>query len=230
MGFSTTVPLPIHPDRIIPDRYRNPISECDTSIRTPGYCVKTHDCFFTSMGLISKNAFNNVRHIYIYRNPEDSLVSFYHFHKRDHSLSAETKDGIDAFCLKRLKDWNTNIESYIRGKEAYSEKIFFLSYEKMLSEPFKILKDIFFWIAFPIKDVFIQNSILNMQFDNLRSMEEKKPKSNLGFFFRKGISGSGAQELKPSTRDYIYNETRANLQQANAFLNSQGSCPFKEVL
>jgi hypothetical protein len=65
MGISTASTLPVHPDKIIPDRYLNPISECDTSIKTPGYCVKTHDCYYTSMGLISKNGFNNVRHIYI---------------------------------------------------------------------------------------------------------------------------------------------------------------------
>lgn len=56
MGFNTTTKLPIHPDKIIPDRYCNMIAERDTSITTPGLFVKTHDSFEVALGLLASTA------------------------------------------------------------------------------------------------------------------------------------------------------------------------------
>jgi len=225
MGFNTTTKLPIHPDKIVPDIYCNMIDERDTSITTPGLFVKTHDSFDTALGLLITSAHREMRHIYIYRQPEDTLVSHYHFHRRYPHLISKTNGGIDAFCLACVDDWSFNVESYVKAKDMYSDCIFFVSYEYMLSNPGAMLMSMFSWLNIPVEDAMLQRAISNMSFNNLRANEEKNPIHKEEFFFRKGMSGSGRQELQASTLDTIITKTSELLRKAKTIVTEQGATP-----
>ena len=82
-GLETATELAVHPDEIIPDFYCEAIAKRNRAVPTPGLLVKTHDIFGQLQKQfgegVAQEPGGNCRHLYIYRTPEDSLVSFYHF-------------------------------------------------------------------------------------------------------------------------------------------------------
>lgn len=214
-GFATSTKLPTRIGKIIPDRYCDLIAECDTSIETPGLFVKTHDTFDKALSLLDSDARKNMKHVYIYRRPEDVLVSYYHFHRREPHLISRTGDGIDAFCMAHLAHWKTNIESYVKAYETYGDRIYMISYERMLSVPESVLLSLFSWLNIPVEAAIVNHAVSNMSFDNMRANENKPARGTNEYFFRKGKSGGGQQELRTSTLDMIAADTARILDRAD---------------
>ena len=221
MGLKTKTKLLIHPDQIIPDRYCNAIEDCDASVKTPGLFIKTHDDFETATELGSSATQVNISHVFIYRCPEDTLVSYYHFHRRYEHLKSKTIDGVDSFCLAELDRWCYNIQSYIQAKEKDNNRVFFVSYEYLLSGPESIFRSLLTWLNISIDDSILHRAIANMQFKNLRTFEEQDPQNNDVFFFRRGKSGGGREELQTSTIEEIGKKTSVLLLKANSILAEQ---------
>ncbi|MEE2643158.1 MAG: sulfotransferase domain-containing protein [Planctomycetota bacterium] len=202
-GLSTTTDLPTHPNRIIPDRYDNRISERDPAVSTPGLIVKTHDRFDVALNLLDQRAHQQMRHLYIYRRPEDCLVSYYHFHLRYKLLQEKAAKGVDAFVLEQIDDWIQHVESYVEGVDRYNGCVFFLSYEQLLADPMACLRPALSFLEVDVSSAALKTAIEHMAFENLRAREEKNPINAKEFFFRKGTTGSGSQELQASTLEAI---------------------------
>jgi len=118
-----------------------------------------------------------------------------------------------------------HIERYIKAKDTYSNNIFFVSYENMLSNPEAMLMSLFTWLNIPVEAGVLQRAISNMSFENLRANEEKNPSNKEEFFFRRGKSGAGREEFQTSTLNVISAKTSWVLQKANAILAEQGAAP-----
>ena len=214
MGIETTTILPVHPNKIIPDLYLNLIAECDLAIATPGLLVKTHETFARLKKFWRPSTFQKCKHLYIYRTPEDALVSFYHYQIRD-GLSNTVAEGIDAFCRSRLPEWEAHLSSYLRAAERDGE-VFFVAYEDLLEQPAAVLSDILVWLEVKHEDVMVQRAVANMKFDKLQAMDAKNPKNKEELFFRRGAAGSGTAELQPATLAEIRASTSHLIQQANS--------------
>jgi len=129
-GVKTTTELPVHPDKIVPDFYCNWIARRDGSVPSPAVLVKTHETFLQMQerfggALPPPDAgqgaaappFRGCKHVYLYRSPEDALVSLYHYHDHHESSRFKTAAGIDAFCRSNLPLWEENLASYLRAEE-----------------------------------------------------------------------------------------------------------------
>ena len=214
-GQPTSTELPIHPDKIIPDRYVNRIVDRDLSVTTSGVFVKTHDTFDDALTLLNQKAYASMRHLYIYRRPEDSLVSYYHFHLRYEHLQQHADKGVDAFVLEHINKWVDHVGSYVKGSEKYPGSVFFLSYERLLADPNACLVPALKFLDVQVQGNTLENAISHMAFENLRANEEKKPLNNDEFFFRKGTSGSGSEELQPKTVEAIASQASQLLEKAD---------------
>jgi hypothetical protein len=184
--------------------------------------VKTHDVFGALQGKFGHavaKANGNCRHLYIYRTPEDSLVSFYHLQLREKYVKGRAGLDIDGFCLDATDEWIAHVSSYLAAWKA-GATIFFTSYDQLLQDPGTVLVEMLDWLGVSHTPGAVCRAVENMRFGKLQALEardlaDKQP------VFRRGRTGSGSQELKAATVSEIRRRTDELLAQASECLARQ---------
>lgn len=230
-GVETSTQLPVHPDNLIAEFSTNCIAR--RLARCPAWAfetslafVKTHSCFERVEQIISSgetkdhSTARDARVVYVYRAPEDALVSLYHLRIRDSFSHSRAIHNLDDFCLVELDGWLKNITSYLRAADS-GFPVFFMNYEAMLEDPAATLGEMLRWLELPDETQMAQRAVNNMQFAKLQAMEIQANKSRAPghekkLFFRRGGPGSGQAELSQSTLDEIRRQTKACLDEANS--------------
>lgn len=234
-GVETATELPVHPDKIVPDFYCNWIARRDMTIPPPAVFVKTHETFqqlqerfggaLTRPGVGASApvpAFRACKHLYLYRSPEDALVSLFHLYDRQEESKAKTAAGIDAFCRDYLPKWRDNLDSYLRAADE-GFPVLFVPYELLLQYPAEILGNLLRWLGARHDGATVERAISNMQFSKLQAVETRRLFNEEAFFFRRGCKGSGRAELQESTMNLILEKTAHLMEQANARVLAQQS-------
>jgi hypothetical protein len=233
-GMETATELPVHPDKIVPDFYCNRIVWRDVRIPSIAALVKTHELFPRLQqrfggALPPQNGasaaappFCRCKHLYLYRCPEDALVSLFHFYDCQKHTRAETVAGIDAFCRTWLPVWEENLASYLRAADE-GFPVLFVPYELLLQYPTEILSNLLRWLGARHDGATVERAVNNMQFSKLQAMECRSLFNEEAVFFRRGCRGSGRLELQESTMDIIQEKTARLLEQANARVMIQQS-------
>jgi hypothetical protein len=213
-GIETTTELPVHPDRIIPDFYCNWMDRQDVAIPASGVYVKTHDLFAQTARRFSLPLLRNSRQVYLYRAPEDALVSLFHFYAKYKQLRNRTSAGIDAFCLAQLPAWEAHLADYLRAADE-GTAVFFLPYELLLQYPTEILSNLLRWLGNRHDGATVGRAVSNMQFNKLQAVEARSQFNEEVFFFRRGCKGSGAAELQAPTMTQIQERTAEIISHVN---------------
>jgi hypothetical protein len=234
-GVKTTTELPVHPDKIVPDFYCNWIARRNVTIPPPAVFVKTHETFQQLRGRFGGAltrpgagagapvpAFRGCKHLYLYRSPEDALVSLFHFYSRQRAMNAKTAAGIDAFCRDFLPVWMENLDSYLRAAEE-GFPVLFVPYDLLLQYPVEILGNLLRWLGARHDGATVERAVSNMQFSKLKAVESRRLVNEEAFFFRRGCKGSGREELQESTMSLILEETSDLMEQANVRVLAQQS-------
>jgi hypothetical protein len=222
-GVETATDLAVHPDEIIPDFYCEMVARRNTAVPTPGLLVKTHDLFghlkrrFDSP--VAQTPGGNWRHLYIYRTPEDALVSFYHLQLREKYVKSRAGLDIDTFCLDHLKGWVGHVSSYVAARRE-GATVFFASYDQLLQNPEAVLVEILGWLGVRHAPSAVIRAVQNMQFRNLQALEARNS-ADRPPVFRKGRNGSGSDELKAATVSEIRRQTNHLLVEADACVAGQ---------
>ena len=222
-GMETATELPVHPDKIIPDFYCHWIARRDVTIPTPGVFVKSHESFRqlqTRFGAMPH--FRACKHIYLYRSPEDALVSLFHYHDRQKHLKSKAAGGIDLFCRTWLPLWEENLGTYLAAAEE-GYPVLFVPYELLLQYPVEMLNNLLRWLGARHDGAIIERAISNMQFSKLQAAETRNSLTEEAFFFRKGCKGAGRVELQDATMTLIQDRTSKLMEQANARVMIQQS-------
>lgn len=227
-GVETATELAVHPDEIIPDFYCEMIGRRNTAVPTPGLLVKTHDLFGhlrQQFGdAVGQAPGGNCRHLYIFRTPEDALVSFYHLQKREKYVKTGAGLDIDGFCLKNYTQWIAHVSSYLEARER-STAIFFASYDQLLENPDAVLIEMLSWLGVRHTQGTVARAVQNMKFGNLRALEARDS-ADKPPVFRKGRVGSGSQELKPETVAEIRRHTEPLVALARNWVAGQQRRPI----
>jgi len=246
-GIETSTELPVQHNKIVPDIYCNWISPRNETAPDPGLFVKTHQVFDEleeglwgaprargSGGGAGAGMFHNCKFIYLYRSPDDALVSLYHYFARQKHLKAKTACGIDAFCLGRLGDWENNISSYLRAADE-GAAVLFVPYELLLQYPVEILSNLLHWLGLRHDPLEVQRAVSNMEFNKLQAVEARnliKEEAHPLFaswkidpfaYFRLGGKGSVQAELRASTVEQIQERTAGLVTRANSRVLGQQS-------
>lgn len=181
-------------DKLVPDIYDDLVSR---RILTSDevLAVKTHEPFLDNLSFLEPSNPGQVRFLYLYRSPEDALVSYYHFRLLTSPVVARWSD-IRSFARKEFPIWKKHVASYLEAADT-GAPVFFMSYERLLAEPEFAFGSILRWIGVPHAPDQVRHAVENVKFANLRALEENKRKGpqNGEFFFRRGSSGDGAAEL-----------------------------------
>lgn len=191
MGYESNTKLPFPVAALVPDMHQP--NESDVELSPLINLIKTH------------NEYNDQQNksIYLFRNPADSLVSYYYFHLRYPERKEMVSDGVDAFCLRQIEEWCRHIISYIEAKEKMKESIMFVSYENMHNGLYSILKRALNFINLPFDNDMIERAINHHTFKKHQKDEQLGTKY-LNKFFRKGQCGNGEQELSEDVVEIIH--------------------------
>lgn len=209
-GMKTDTTLPVHPDRLIPDLDRGDRLPAEHFSAETSRCIKTH--------LGWNDAFR--RAVVVFRQPADSLCSYYHFCVLCPQTRHLTADGIDAFCLAQLDDWSGHLRSYLAASQAKECRVLFLTYEQMKRFPSEALGAACDFVGLDVNQGHILRAVSNHVFE--RHTSQEKACSQTGEkFFRRGEIGSADDELQPSTRRTIRNRT------ASLVAAAEEACPMR---
>ncbi len=200
-------------------------AECDDP--DPGVFIKTHETFAQLQarfghahlrpgagGSSAAPPFRGCKHVYLYRSPEDALVSFFHFCDSQGQWTAKVTAGIDAFCLAHLPSWQESLAGYLRASDN-GFPVMFVPYDLLLQYPTEILSSLLRWLGARHDVPTVERAVSNMQFAKLQAMEARNPFTEEATFFRRGCKGTGRAELQPATMDAILGRTARLMEQAN---------------
>jgi hypothetical protein len=168
-------------------------------------------------------AFRNCKFIYLFRSPEDVLVSYFHLQRKvDYVPKAQA--AIDDYCRSQLPCWMDNLASYLKAADA-GVNVHFVSYEGMLKDPAGSLAGVLRALEIPHDARIVERAVQNMQFAKLRAREERDRPGISEYSLRRGGSGAALEELQPQTRSKIREATAQLLNRANERVARQGSFP-----
>jgi hypothetical protein len=212
-GMATDTELPVHPRKLIPDYYCDLVSARQPVIKTPSVLVKTHDLYdqlrarfgLDSPSVQLSGSLGPCRILYLYRSPEDVMVSYYHL-QRTARYIRQSSFGIDEFCRREIPNWLTSVQSYLRAEEE-GVPVHFVSYEKLLREPDVALSGVLRWLEVPHDAAMVERCVSHMQFGKMRALEERSFALAKEFWFRRGDKGGGRAELQTHTLCRIREET-----------------------
>jgi hypothetical protein len=217
-GIETATDLKVQPDGIIADFYCDWIARRNQNVSTPGLLVKTHDDYdvlrrrFVGAGISGSRrrfnpaaAFQTCAHLYLFRPPEDSLVSLFHLTSDPWRLYLRRKCvnhdgagmGIDDFCLETLHGWISHASGYLAAADE-GIPIWFISYDQLRQDTPGILSEILRWLGVPYSAATVTRAASNMAFSKLQAFEAPTLAGRTPLF-RRGQVGSGQKDLKPET-------------------------------
>ena len=220
-GVATATELPVHPDKIVPGFLLQ--LDCPAGWERPGARRSGEDARDVSAnagtiwgraasagaaGSAAAPPFRGCKHVYLYRSPEDALVSLFHFDGHHKQAKFKAAAGVDAFCRANLPSWEENVASYLRAEEE-GYPVLFVPYELVLQYPAEILSHLLRWLGVRHDGATVERAVSNMQFNKMREVEARSLSNEEAFFFRRGCKGSGRAELQPCHHGHHSGEDRA---------------------
>jgi Sulfotransferase domain len=194
-GMPTDTELAIDIKQLIPDMHQHGDKweglAMPAQIESPYTILKTHfrwDQFQT-------------RAAYIFRRPEDSLVSYFHYHRRYDHLRPKTVSGIDAFCREFVDEWCLHTQSFIKAHRNDPGRIHFTSYESLIAQTGPALGRMVRYLRLEPTHAQIATAVENHRFEKQQEAETSIPYNER--FFRKGKVDTAKDELAPETLSYV---------------------------
>jgi len=219
-GLETTTDK-AQPAKIVPDYYTDLITP-RASTAACGYLIKTHDMIPQLQKRVGGNPeIRQCRYLYLYRPPEDVLVSLFHISLREKYIRSNAGGNIDLFCLEYLPAWAQHVTDYLDALDN-GVTIYLVCYDELLRQPAAILSNALRWLGIPHTTESVQRAESNMRFGKLQAMEARALNGG-SRLFRRGVDGSGVSELKPETLAQIRAATRDIMARANESLARQRS-------
>src|SRR5580658_5497619 len=219
-GLETTTDK-AQPAKIVPDYYTDLITP-RASTEACGYLIKTHDMIPHLQKRIGGDpAIRQCRYLYLYRPPEDVLVSLFHISLREKYIRSNAGGNIDLFCLEYLPAWVQHVTNYLDALDS-GVTIYLVCYDELLRQPAAVLSAALRWLGIPHTAENVHRAESNMRFGKLQALEARELNGG-SRLFRRGVDGSGVSELKPETLAQIRAATRDVMARANESLAQQRS-------
>lgn len=156
-----------------------------------------------------KRAYRYFRVVFLYRNPLDSLISYYHWHRSrgvPFSYFPPCKrakmQSLDYFILDRLNRWISHYQKTAVNSTAT------LCYERMKQDPFQEFSRLFLALELEVDELALQQSISFSDIRNIQQMgRETGQAAGIGLgkltnnyeFTRDGRTGQYQSLLQPET-------------------------------
>jgi hypothetical protein len=143
------------------------------------------------------------RIVYIFREPADALTSYYHFHVRERIEPEIVARGPDVFCQTFLPGWREHLQLALDEHAVAPERLLLVAYEMLLRDGVRELGRIAKFFGLRAEEAALASAIEQARFEKLREREAQNPQHPDEYFFRKGRSGTGREELSGDTQAAI---------------------------
>ncbi|GAA0157612.1 transferase [Lithospermum erythrorhizon] len=178
-----------------------------SSLTTPGI-VATHSNF----GLLANSILETkCRIIYLCRNPKDTFISYFHYAKKSrfnyYEGISSIEEGVDMFCKGMIPCgpiWN-HVLDYWKASLDSPDKIFFVTYEELQSEPVSMLRRMADFLGYSFSDEEEESGMVDAivklcsfeKLSNLKVNVDGKAGYGLEYkhYFRKGGVGDWKNHL-----------------------------------
>lgn len=174
--------------------YEVDLEGVDPSLDLPFRLIMSHYLYNPALGF---------KTIYLFRNPFDSLCSYYHLCV-SHKYFGDTIPSIDEFCQGKglddrnpLDDYCNHLNGYMSFKESSPDLVYLASYESLSDDVVSVLMGISKFLGFDIDPHICQKAASNSEFKNLLFRQAKAIENGTqqSIFFRKGKVNTGKSEL-----------------------------------
>ena len=139
------------------------------------------------------------RSVYLVRQPGDALVSFYHFHRLHDATRALAGERADEFCLAMLDGWIRHVETALRAVLERPQEVIIVAYEDLLADGPAHLRRIADLFGINATDAMLADALERNAFKTLQTKEQPAAGASGERFYRKGRSGTAAEELSSET-------------------------------
>jgi hypothetical protein len=154
------------------------------------------------------------RLLYLFREPADTLVSYYHFHRLQEGMRHQVTGGLDQFCDHMIDGWCEHVERALAYFEKSPEETLFVSYESLANDGPRTLAKAVRFLGIEADPPIISEALERNAFSKLRRKEECARAGASEFFFRKGKIGSARDELSNKTLDRINHRAKTVYERA----------------
>jgi hypothetical protein len=211
-NFATATELPIDSVVVIPSIYTQDFTTIwnERLTKLPYRIIKSHE--HADVG--------PRKFIYIFRQPADVLLSFYHFRLNHPDPNVVQKLGnrtLDQFCREEVDLWLTHLEKALHRHAVDAQSICWVCYEKLHQDPQPTLSKVVDFLKLDAGAVDIAKAVEHHSYSNrVKSIQETDNKDELSFNLRSGSVGKSKQALSPEVQAYLQEKTRDLYEKAYA--------------
>lgn len=148
----------------------------------------------------------DARMVYLFREPADALVSYYHQHvlRASRGKRPPPAKPLDEYCAGLIPDWCEHVGIAIRQREKSADRVHFAAYETLQTDTAGTFRAIVNFLGLAATEEQLAGAVERCSFAQLQTREkERKGGAQENLFFRKGRVGGGAEELQASTTQAI---------------------------
>lgn len=195
LAENPATPPPEHVDRLLPDLHVHaPSNPAQDAFQVPARILKSHNL----------RDLKGRRLIYVFRQPGDALVSYFHLRKDLARDAAGTADGLDAFCLRHLDAWVKHVRLALDAAQFPPDRMLFVSYSMLHRDCAGTLRAIADFCGLPSHPETLAQSVERNAFEKLKKTAvPSKPTGSPELFFRRGVEDSARTELESATLERI---------------------------
>jgi len=142
------------------------------------------------------------RMVYVFRRPEDSLISaYFQAMGRPESQERVQQKGPDRYCIDRMPLWNAHMELALSLD--CDDQVYMAAYEDMKRDTQAVLGPVLAFLGLTVSAANIAQAVKETEFSKL----QKQYPSETRPMFRKGIIGDAKNHLKEETLAKIESES-----------------------
>ncbi len=156
------------------------------------------------------------RLLYVFRDPADALVSYYHFHRLQEAMRPLVAAGLEAFCGQMAGGWCRHVELALEAHSRAPAETLLISYEMLAEDGPATLARALRFLGHETAPGIIAAALERNAFAKLRAKEEKQRAGASEFFFRRGQVGAARDEMRPEALAQLATATQPVYQRARA--------------
>lgn len=143
---------------------------------------------------------DELRTIYLVRDPADALCSFHDF-QRQRFPDVTTSDP-DQFCLEQLEPWRRHVATLLELRERRPDRVRVVSYESLHEDPERTLAAMLLFLGSPAVPAEVSRAVARQSFERYAAIEHRTlaAEGRAGpWFYRRGRVGGWSGTFGAST-------------------------------
>lgn len=174
--------------------------------------IATHHEYFTHQRYLGSANAARASHIFLYRNPVDCLVSWYHYNK---DRIGNNVGDIDVFCRREYPKWKQFTTSYLNA----NVELEVCSYESMLQAPEYSFGHILEFLGFAVNQAILRSTI-DAWDATKRLVKEEQKGTNKSHLQNVGKIGKGREQLNAETIEFLESQSASIEAQVRSLLST----------